>query len=442
MPVQYVKLKDYELSRLKFKTDQALPPYEAGQMAFDPDTKVMINDTLYQDNRLNDGQEIIARGYNNTGVLIPNGTPVSAVSGGVVGGITSIKEADPDLLEDRIGYIGITTADIADGADGPVTTYGVVRGVNTVALGLILGPIWGKSGGGFTQIPPTYPTNRILYGSVIQLGTTDGELAVATQFLDRPSVSIFANFTSQGQGAGTFYVGSNYEWAATSVTLNQASPSQTFGTAGEAKAGHPGVVPQVAGTVDTGQVGLRVIGTLDQQNGPQLAAQTAIITDDITTLTANELAEAVEHMSGDLLFELYVVSGSPTTYSLTCNYGTSKYVDAQDTTATLVGFDATWIGGANDTAANVTLIKHEVQNWTYAAAGFIPGGSIIATRLVDQAIDGNVANGKNGAWKRTNINEVLSSVVHEGIVMRVDTTQPNTFQNLSVNIFAASEGLL
>ena len=79
------------------------------------------------------GQEIQIHCKNQTGALIPDGTPVYAA--GTLGASGRIKIA-PMIANGSIDakyFLGVTTEDIADGDDGKVTTFGKIRGLNTAA---------------------------------------------------------------------------------------------------------------------------------------------------------------------------------------------------------------------------------------------------------------------------------------------------------------------
>ena len=79
------------------------------------------------------GQEVQIHCKNQTGALIPDGTPVYAV--GTLGASGRILIA-PMIANGSIDakyFLGITTEDIANGDDGKVTTFGKIRGLNTAA---------------------------------------------------------------------------------------------------------------------------------------------------------------------------------------------------------------------------------------------------------------------------------------------------------------------
>ena len=412
--------------------------YSEGQFSYDPVTKSHIADTGFPDVRVNVGRENLVPVFNDTGGTITNGTPVAG-SGLYVSGLPSVVEADADNILHILGFLGVVTADILDGEIGLATIFGAVRDVDTSLLAVA--PVFLASGGGFTQLVPLYPTNRFLIGGVTVQSATVGVVGVSPVRIPRQSASKSYSYRSVGTTAPVDWKGGFYDWATTDANLTQASPSVVWGVDGQTSAAHVGIVPSGAGTVDTGQVGLQVTGTEDSELNGQTAAQTKVITDDITTLTADVLAETVEKFSGDITIEFYIVSGSPTTYSLDFNYGYSKYEDFQNRDVTVQAFEAVWIGGSGDSGFDIALMHHKPIGWTYAATGFTPGNGDIIRRSVDQAVDGDVANGIEADWKRIELNTFIDGNALEGVIIQITTTAPNTIQTMDMHVVAVSEEL-
>lgn len=412
--------------------------WRAGQLSYDTVSKTILADTGFPEIRVNVGQEVHVPVYNGTGVTITNGTPVSG-SGSYALGVPSVVPSDADNALHIIGYLGIATADIEDSTFGLATYIGAVRDVDT--SGLAVAPAFLKSGGGLSNLVPLYPAKRLLIGGISLSDPTSGVVGTLPFNLPRAVLNGSYNFTSRGIGAGIYYKGGFYDWESTDITIDQASPSQTLGTALESKASRPGIVPSGSGTVDAGQVGLRVIGISDSETGSQTAGVTNIISTNITELVADTLYETNGKFSGQVTYELYTVSGSPTTYSLTCNYGWSKYEDFLDQDFTLLGIDCVWLCGATDTDFDVKILHHAPSNWTYAATGFIPGGYVIASRASDQQLASTVVNNYDGAWEREEIDFFVDGNAGEGVVIEIDIGQNNTIQTMDINISAVSEEL-
>lgn len=428
-----------KIAKLQMKLTE-LQAYAAGQMSYDPDCKCHIADTGFSDVRVNIGREIHAHVYNDTGVDINNGDPVSyTLTVDATTGLPEVAPTTSNTADSVLAFAGLATMDIPDGEAGIVTSYGLVQGIDTSLLSL--GFLYAGASGDFVQTRPRYPANRLIVGGVVAVDASDGIIFVNPQFISRRSASRTYTFTSASAAAGTHYRAGFYDWATTDVTLTNASPSVTHGTANLTRAAHVGIVASAAGTVDTGQVGIRVTGTLDSESGTQTAAQTAVITDDITTLTADTMVECIEKFSGQVTIETYTVSGSPTTWSVTVNYGYSKYEDVLNQDGTLAAFTAVWEAGANDSAFNIELLHHKATGWTYAASGFVPGNGAICERLVDQAIDSNLGTGEDGAYKRLGLNTFIEGSEKEGAIIRITTGSTLSIRSMDMHVSVFSEEL-
>jgi len=426
-----------KIAKLQMKITE-MQSYAAGQMSYDPDCKCHISDTGFTDVRNNIGREDHILVYNNTISQIDNGVPVS-VTGVVTGEVPHVEPTTNTTELSALGFAGVATMNIPPSDYGIATSRGLVHDVDTGVLAE--GFIYAGPSGDYTQTRPIFPAHRLLVGGIVQTGVTDGIISVNYQTLRRRSASRNYSFTSASAAAGVHYRAGFYDWSATSATLTNASLTVAHGAADLSRAAHVGIVAAAAGTVDTGQVGIQVTGTLDSELGTQTASQTAVITDDITTLTTDMMVECIEKFSGEVTISLYTVSGSPTTYSVTINYGYSKYEDFINQDGTVVGFECVWEAGAADVAFNIELIHHRATGWTYAASGFIPGDGNICERLVDQAIDSEIAAGVEGAYKRLGLNTFIEASVTEGGLIRITTSSTNSIRSMDMTVVAFSEEL-
>jgi len=107
------------------------------------------------------GQEMYHHARNNTGVTIPDGTPVMATGTIGASGRITIAPMDGTNAANAKYYLGITTETITDGDDGKVTTFGKIRGLDT--SGSPYGQAWAEGEvlwidtstvGHFTNIEP------------------------------------------------------------------------------------------------------------------------------------------------------------------------------------------------------------------------------------------------------------------------------------------------
>ena len=122
------------------------------------------------------GQEMMLRCRNTTGVTIANGSVVEII--GASGNKPLISLADASYLT-KVSVIGLTTESIDDNDNGYVTSFGLVRDINT--NGMTIGePVWLSeiTPGAYTQTRPTAPDFSFAVGVVIAAHTTEGILLV------------------------------------------------------------------------------------------------------------------------------------------------------------------------------------------------------------------------------------------------------------------------
>lgn len=436
VPIEVPIVQD--LDQIKFDPTTALAAYVEGQFMYDPITGSHVADTGFTDVRTCVGRESHILVYNDTGVEIGNGTAVSA-TGESVGAIPKVIPTTSTNILIVLGFVGVATMNIPTGTSGLVTRAGLVHGVNTGSL--TTGFIYVDSLGDYTHDRPRYPEFRLVIGGVVQTGASDGIIYVSPKYIPRRAASRSYTFTSADALAGTHYRAGFYDWSSSSVTLTQASLSVTHGAANITRAAHIGIVASAPGTVNTGQVGLQVTGTLDSETDIQLAGQTKIITDDITTLTADQMIETVEKFSGNVEISLYTAVGSPTAYSVSINYGYSKYEDISNIDGTVTALDVAWEAGATDTVFNIQLKHHRADGWIYAATGFVAGNGNICERLVDQGVASNLAAGESGAYKRTGLDTFIQSSGPEGIILEITTGSNNSIRSMDIHVTAFSEEL-
>jgi len=411
------------------------------RLNYDAASLTITSDTGVTGVKVNLGQEEMYLVCNNTGVQIDNGKACYA------SGVDEINSCIEVALADATGFftsaqvLGLATHDIPDGTLGLVTTRGTVRDFDTSAFS-VSGLMWLGTSGDMSETKPVYPNQRVAMGTVLKSDVANGEFLVAINNISRNDISKSYSFTSQGIVAGTYQKAGYYDFADASLVLNQGNLTDVYGVAGRGRDAHAGICASGAGTVDTGQVGLRVTGVRDYEDGtPQASGQIGIITEDITTLTADTYFETSEKFSGEIVFELYVVSGSPTAYSLTFNYGFAKYDDMQDRDYTITGFECVWQGNSNDNTLDVTLLKHATTGWTYAPTGFMAGNGDICRKSVDMAIAGNTNNNMDGAYKRLNLDTFIAGGTNEGHIIEIVTGGVNTIQTMDIHIKGVSEEL-
>ena len=140
------------------------------------------------------GFETFLRATNDTGVTIPDGTIVGFAG---VNGEIKVAPFLADGSVPEVYFVGVTTFEMVDGATGPVTIYGKVRGIDTTGPGAetwVAGDILYASpsvAGQLTKVRPTAPNAVIVVAAVLAVGATDGMILV------RPTIPM-------GLGYGTF----------------------------------------------------------------------------------------------------------------------------------------------------------------------------------------------------------------------------------------------
>lgn len=143
-----------------------------------------LNIGLYNDVILQVGQEQHFYAQNISGAQIDNGQPV--MFAGTIGASSKLRidlaEADPTIPAEY--FMGIATQDIANNAFGYVTSFGLVRGIDTT--GTPVGEVWNDgdllylstTAGQLTVTPPTAPDPKILVAAVVYSHAVIGSLFV------------------------------------------------------------------------------------------------------------------------------------------------------------------------------------------------------------------------------------------------------------------------
>ena len=149
------------------------------------------------DTMLQIGQEQRILVHNNTGSTLTDGQIVYVT--GSTGELPSVSLANASSETTSGATIGMITESIANGADGFVTTSGIVHGLNTLAFneGDLL---WlGTTAGTYTATKPTSPNHLVLIGYVIKKAGGNGSILVKiqnTQELDECSDVLFSGLTN------------------------------------------------------------------------------------------------------------------------------------------------------------------------------------------------------------------------------------------------------
>ena len=140
------------------------------------------------------GQEQLIRVRNNTGTAISNGNAVMAT--GTIGNSGRITIANANITQANAKYIlGVVTEDIVAGADGFVTAFGKVRGIQT--NGAQFGETWvdgdviyvkDSGNGELTKVVPTDTQVKLPIAIVVHAHESNGTLFVRVNSIDENHV--------------------------------------------------------------------------------------------------------------------------------------------------------------------------------------------------------------------------------------------------------------
>jgi len=120
------------------------------------------------------GQEQLALCYNGSGSTIANGAVVAVT--GAQGSKPSIVLADADSEALSASTLGVATESIANGAEGFVNTFGLVRNVDTSAFTAGAPLYLSQTAGGLTMTRPSAPAHTVFIGWAIKINASSGEI--------------------------------------------------------------------------------------------------------------------------------------------------------------------------------------------------------------------------------------------------------------------------
>jgi hypothetical protein len=140
------------------------------------------------------GQEIHVHVRNNTGSTIPDGTVVMASGTLGASGRITVAPFVADGNTDVKYMLGITTEAIAAGADGKVTTFGKIRGLDTSGYseGTVL-YVSTTTAGALTATEPTSPAMSVPVAFVINSHSNNGTVFVRVHPEDENEVTRAVN---------------------------------------------------------------------------------------------------------------------------------------------------------------------------------------------------------------------------------------------------------
>lgn len=225
--------------------------------------------------------------------------------------------------------------------------------------------------------------------------------------------------------AGTDYTGGFYVFGSTSDDFSTPT------SVGPANVGHGGSFFIVTGAVPANEVTITITGTSAMDAvGPVVLSNSVTITIPADT-PINTYFETEEKWIGQI--EMEVTSGTP----ITCNYGLARYWTNLNRDFTIIGIEATWMGGANDPLADLHLIHHKATGWTYTAGEPVPPAPIFSHKT-DYGVAAATANDIEGAWKRTELTTFIEATGGEGIFIGVTSGVQRSFDMGILTIWLVS----
>lgn len=194
---------------LKFDLTPTGTPTGLGTMYWDAANRTVSLVDGDGDTTLQLGQEERVLVHNNTGSTLTDGQVVYIT--GSTGELPSVALASNTSEVTSSVTLGVVTETITNGADGFITTSGIVHGLNT--LGLTEGAaLWLGTGGAFTQTKPVAPANSVLIGYVIKNSGGNGSIFVKIQNGSELDELHNVLITSVANNQGLFYESSTGLW--------------------------------------------------------------------------------------------------------------------------------------------------------------------------------------------------------------------------------------
>lgn len=209
------------------------PAHQEGRLFYDSDNLTL---SLYNDEAdvsLQLGQEEYLRVRNNTAGTISNGSAV--LINGSQGTHPTINLASADS-EENAQVIGLATHDISSSSFGYVTTYGVVRGLNTIGYSAGDEIFLSTGSGAFTSGTIESPNYRVRIGHVLRSHVNQGTILVQpgqaklgggdVKSLSTVNVSGINFYDSAADSAGILGSSTNFVYNNTSgfVGIGTAAP--------------------------------------------------------------------------------------------------------------------------------------------------------------------------------------------------------------------------
>ncbi len=242
------------------------------------------------------------------------------------------------------------------------------------------------------------------------------------------------SFSSPSGSSGTFYRGGNYFAPAAEAALTNASPTITLGTANISYAMHAFAVAKGDGATDGSDLVLTVTGASIDDEGNYNGADSQVLVADalLATFATDTYGETPKKWLGQTTITLSSTGGG--TFNCSFNYGYVKYEDLMNQLLSVTGLEVSGFAGANDPGFNIRLLFHSAAGWTYSAAAFVPGGTVLANQNTDHSTDSELRNGEPVNFKRTDLNQDVNGDDSEGLIIEITTTTNKSVEFIDLHL--------
>lgn len=246
-------------------------------------------------------------------------------------------------------------------------------------------------------------------------------------------------FSSPSGSSGTFYTGGYYDAPASSVTLTNASLTQTYGSATSPYGAHAFLVAGAAGTTNAGTVSIVVSGVSVDDEGVRNPTDSETIVASITTMATNSYYETTKVWVGTVTYTL-TPAGGATTFSCVFNYGLAAYDSFGESNFYITTFEIMGRAGANDNNFDVQLLHHQATGWTYSAAAFSAGTTPICSLATDYGVDNDLVTNQRFKYERdmdVAISGTSTGILkNEGFLVRVITSANKAVEFMNISVYA------
>jgi hypothetical protein len=408
------------------------PTWSEGRVYYDSTEKALSYYNEESDVTINLGQESVLRVINTTGVQVDNGKMVYI--SGASGGLPEVDLAQATTGQSQV--VGMATHDIGDGTIGYVTTFGIVRGIDT--SGYSPGDtLWLSDAvaGDITNVQPIYPLRVVQVGTCITSDAVTGKIFID---IDQNSgvLALVKSYTfaSRSATSGEYYQAGFYEAATADANLTNASTTVVYGTANSPHPAHAFIVSAGDGASDGSDLVLTVSGTSITDAGVRTPGDSQVIVADalVSGCPVDTYLETSKKWLGAITFTLSSSGGAAFAFSF--NYGLAKYEDFNNVDSTLRGLECVGLADANDPGFNIQLYVHNDIGWTYAATGFVSGNTPILDMNVIHGTENDVKSGEHFAFKRTGLSNSVASSSSEGLIIKVTTTVNNSISYMDSHL--------